>query len=178
MKEVGGHPFAAAWGFVSGRLLGSHGCSCRGRGVLLGSYSINLFGVWDGCVKGLLVNICGGTAESGDMRVSTRQHADCAGGGVPFVCLFESVGVVFGRILFSTRLGRRWLDQVAMRGPPDNGAGAPRGTVPSLSIYIYIYIYIYMDFIDFWGEVSEWSSSSGGGSGVYGFEEFTVCVQF
>ena len=117
MKEVGGHPFAAAWGFVSGRLLGSHGCSCRGCGVLLGSYSINLFGVWDGCVKGLLVNICGGTAESGDMR-----------------------------------------------SPLDNTL---------IEIYIYILI-----FIDFWGEVSEWSSSSGGGSGVYGFEEFKVCVQF
>jgi len=69
---------------VAGRLLGSHGCRCRSRGVWLGLYSINVFVVWVECVKALLVNVCNGTAKSAEigsreMRVSNGQHADCAG---------------------------------------------------------------------------------------------------
>ena len=42
--------------------------------------------VWVECVKALLVSVCNGTAKSAeigssDIRVSTGQHADCAGGG-------------------------------------------------------------------------------------------------
>jgi len=52
-------------------------------------------------VKDLLVNVCYGTAKSAeivsrDMRISTRQHADCAGGrgGVafPFIYLIGCAG--------------------------------------------------------------------------------------
>ena len=71
-------------GFVACRLLGSHGCRCRSRGVWFGLYCINVFVVWVDCVKALLVNVCYGTAKSAeivsrDMWVSTGQHADCAG---------------------------------------------------------------------------------------------------
>ena len=51
-------------GELAGRLLGSHGCRFRSRGVWLGLYCINLFVVWVECVKALLVNVCYGTAKS------------------------------------------------------------------------------------------------------------------
>jgi len=59
-----------------------------------------------------------------------------------------------------------------MRGQPDNNAGGAEGTIP----YIYIYIYIYMDFCRFLFCFE--SSSRGGGSGVYSFEQCIVFVQF
>jgi len=87
-----------AWGFVAGRLLGSYGYICRSRGLCLGLYGINVFGVWVECVKDLLVNVCYGTAKSAeigsrDMRVSTGQHAYYAV-GVPFINRFVCVGGV------------------------------------------------------------------------------------
>ena len=41
-------------------------------------------------MKDLFMNVCNGTAKSAeigsrDMRVSTGQHADCAGGRMPFI---------------------------------------------------------------------------------------------
>ena len=99
---------------MASRLLGSHGCRCRSRGVWLGLYSINVFVVWVECVKALLVNVCNGTAKSAeigsrDMRVSTGQHADCAGGEFPFIYLFECVGgVLVGDCSRLGQVGADW----------------------------------------------------------------------
>ena len=57
-------------------------------------------------MKALSVNVCNGTAKSAengsrDMRVSTGQHADCAGGrGFPIIYLFGCVGGVFSGGIF------------------------------------------------------------------------------
>ena len=63
---------------MAGQLLG---VDIRAAGI----GCINVFVMWVECVKTLLVNVCYGTAKSAeigsrDMRVSTGQHADYAGG--------------------------------------------------------------------------------------------------
>jgi len=149
-KEVGGHPFGAAWRLLAGQLLGLHGCRCSSRGVWLGLFCINVFGVWVECVKVLLVNVCNGTAKSAeigsrDTRVSNGQPAD--------IYLFGCVGGVFSGGLFSTQPSQRWLDEVTMRALPDNNADGAEGIIP----------YIYLDFFrfSFW-----WEVKSGGGREV------------
>ena len=133
-KEVGGHPFSAAWGFVASRLLGWLGCRYRSCGIWLGLYAINVLGVWVECMKALLVNVCNGTAKSAeigsrDMWVSTGQHADCAGGRIPLYIPY---------ILLSTRPSQRWLDQVTIWVLSDNNTDGAEGIIP--------YIWIFVDF--------------------------------
>jgi len=55
-----------------------------------------------------------------------------------------------------------------MRGLPDNNVDGAEGTIPCK----------YLDFCRFLGWRGEQSSSRGGGSGVYSFEECIVFVQF